>query len=136
MRMLTLFVVSIAGKELSKPSISCPPTLAWLKSPPSRSSSSSTVASLSFSEVNWSASSPRSARSRERKSSASFESPTRSKLLDWPRASVWPGHVQHHCGAGSEVQQLHLPASISSNEGNRSAMLGVRYVQAGEKEET
>jgi hypothetical protein len=119
MRLLTSFEVSIAGKELSKPSICWPPTLAWLKSPPSRSSSpSSTVASLSFSEANWSASSPRRARSRERKSSVSFESPTRSKSVDGPRACVWPGNVQY--------------ALRSCFGGSNSWLTGVDLVKGGE----
>jgi hypothetical protein len=126
---LTSLVVSMAGKELSKPLISWPPTLAWLKSPPSRSSSpSSTVAARSFSEANWSASSPRRARSRSRKLLASLESPPISKSAASPRASVWPARVSMGCGAASGVQWLSSPASISSNEGNRSAIVIVEDV--------
>jgi hypothetical protein len=136
MRLLTSFEVSIAGKELSKPSICWPPTLAWLKSPPSRSSSpSSTVASLSFSEANWSASSPRRARSRERKSSVSFESPTRSKSVDGPRACVWPGNVQYALRSCFGGPIAGLPASISSREGNRSAILNMRCVRRVQEKE-
>jgi hypothetical protein len=123
---LTSLVVSMAGKELSKPLISWPPTLAWLKSPPSRSSSpSSTVAARSFSEANWSASSPRRARSRSRKLLASLSSPAMSKSAASPRASVWPARFSIGCGAASGVQWLSSPASISSNEGNRSAIVRV-----------
>ena len=126
---LTSLLVSMAGKELSKPLMSSPPAGAWLKPPPKRSSSpSSTVAVRSFSEANWSASSPRSARSRERKSSVLSASPTRSKFVASPRASVWPGGYVFStgCGAASGVQWRSSPASISSSEGKRSAIVHVQ----------
>lgn len=128
--MRTSFLVSMAGKELSKSSRSLftgPPDC-WAgadvksSSPPNRSSSPSwTVAVLgllSFA-LKSSASSPRSARSRARK----------SPCPDVGRTSVSPagiirieGNLDYLQGAVAESRVS--PESMSSIEGNRSAMLG------------
>jgi len=116
---LTAFWVSMAGKELSKPSSSSVSTSvragAPEKSPPSRSSSpSSTLAVWVSLDAKRSASSPKAARSRSRKF------PPSPALLG--RASFWPERKSEF-----RFQQildvLDKPASMSSSEGNRSAML-------------
>ena len=90
---LTEFCVSMAGNELSNSVISSPP--AWFppKSPPplppSRSSSASCiVVAFPPTEPNWSASSPRAARSRARKSSWAPSVPW--PLVPLLTGSVWP----------------------------------------------
>lgn len=104
----TSFDVSIAGKLLSKSPMSlwdCAGCASW-KSPPRRSSSSWTVALLSAAELNWSASSPRMARSRERKSEGSDDSRA-SKLASPPLTSVWPG-LGSAVGVAGVVEVLYV----------------------------
>ena len=83
-------VVSTAGKDDSNPAISSGAAAGVVSAPPSKSSPASALgasATWSCSVANCSASSPRTARSRARKSSLS-EPPLVST------GSVWPGHVQ------------------------------------------
>lgn len=122
----TSFLVSISGKELSKalrsscaPLDGCAGADMKSPSPPPRKSSSpsSTVAALGRSlAAKRSASSPRRARSRSRKLPCAAES---------GRTSVSPGRILDPKFHGKKVRRgLNAPASMSSMDGNRSAMAG------------
>lgn len=93
---------------------------ASLLPPPSRSSSSSSMkAALSFLEANWVASSPRTALSRERKSSPAGELTSK---LESPLVSFWATVVLEDLGRDYHTECL-PPESNSSSEGNLSAIV-------------